>query len=153
MKLDFRRFDQAHYPVYKAWFADPELDRRLGPMNQEWLDYVLAGQETEGITWAVYRDAEFVAVLETVFDPQQQLPAAITAIAVRPNLRGQGIGTAVLQQILALHRGQGIDDHVLYIAQDHTSARRLVERAGFVQTAAAPNEYGYLEFRCHNQLD
>jgi len=147
MELEFRRFQQGHYPAYAAWFVDPELDRWLGPMDQEWLDAVLAEPATEGITWAVFRDEALVAVIETVFDPQGHLPAGITAIAVKPSLRRQGIGGAVLHKLLALHHAQGIDAHVAYVAQDNESARRLVEGVGFAPTAAEADEHGYLEFR------
>lgn len=149
MKLTFKQFQHTEYAEYASWFVDPELNRRLGPMDQEWLDFVLAEPETEGITWAVFWEEKLVAVLETVFDPAGQLPAAITAIAVKPSLRGQGIGTAALQQLLALHHAQGIAAHIAYVAQDNASARRLIEQVGFARTATAPNEHGYLEF-CHN---
>ncbi len=44
MELVFRRFQQTDYPEYAAWFVDAELDRQLGPMDQAWLDAVLASQ-------------------------------------------------------------------------------------------------------------
>lgn len=36
--FELRRFHETDYPVYAAWFVDPELNRRLGPMDQAWLD-------------------------------------------------------------------------------------------------------------------
>lgn len=147
MTLEFRRFQADYYAEYATWFADIELNRRLGPMDQEWLDSVLAEPAAEGITWAVFRDAELVAVIETGFDPQGQLPTVILGIAVKPSLRRQGIGKAVLQKILALHYAQGRHEHIAYVAQDNQSARRLIESIGFVSTGSEPDEHGYLEFR------
>ncbi|MEZ4730437.1 MAG: GNAT family N-acetyltransferase [Caldilineaceae bacterium] len=152
MKLTFRQFQEADYPEYASWFVDADLNHRLGPMDQAWLDAVLTEPAAQGITWAILREAEFVAVIETVFDPDGHLPAGIPAIAVKPSLRGQGIGTAVLHQLLALHHAQGIEQHIAYVAQDNVSARRLVECVGFVQTDAEPNEHGYLEFQHHSVM-
>jgi len=149
MKLAFKKFQQAYYPEYAAWFVDPELNRRLGPMDQEWLHAVLAEPEAEGITWAVFRDDELVAVIETVFDPDDQRSAVIMATAVKPTLRRQGLGTAVLQRLLAMHQTKSIDAHLAYVAQDNESARRLIEQVGFVQTTVEPDEHGYLEFQCN----
>lgn len=150
MNLVFRRFQQEDYPEYAAWFIDPELNRRLGPMDQEWLDAVLTEPESAGITWAVLRDAELVAVVETVFDHQNHKPAGITAMAAKPSLRRQGIGTAVLRQILSQHQSRGIAEHVAYIAIDNLAGQRCIERVGFVPVSTEPNEHGFIEYR-HRQ--
>lgn len=147
MKLEFKKFQQTDYLEYAAWFVEPELNRRLGPMDQDWLDAVLAEPEAEGVTWAIFRNAELVAVVETVFDPTKHLSAVISAIAVKPALRHQGIGTAVLQTLLTMHHTKGIAKHVADVAQDNETARRLLERVGFVLTASELDEHGYLEFR------
>lgn len=146
LTLDFRQFRKDDYQEYAAWFVDPELNNRLGSLDQEWLEALLSQKETEGMTWAVFRDAELVAVIETVFHPQDRQPAAIAGIATKPSLRGQGIGTAVLKEILSRHQSQGIYDHIAYVASANKGARRWIERIGFRPTAIEPNEHGYLEF-------
>lgn len=147
MTLEMKRFQEADYPEYAAWFADPELNRQLGPMGADWLDAILSEPESEGVTWAVFRDSELVAVVETVFDPQGQWPAAISGVAVKPALRRQGLGVAVLQHVLALHNSRGINEHIAYVAADNLAGRRCLEKVGFLVTAPQPNEHGYLEFR------
>ena len=146
MNLTFKRFGRQHYPEYAAWFIDPELNHALGPMDEEWLDAILAETEEEGITWAVFRDGEFVAVIETRFDPQKVLPAAITALAVKPALRRQGIGRAVLEKLLADHHMQGRGSHLCYIHKDNSASLLLCEGLGFV-AVGQPNPHGYVEYR------
>ena len=119
-------------------------------MDKEWLDFVLSEPESAGVTWAVFRDAELVAFVETIFDPQNQLPAVITAVATKPDLRLQGICTAVLLHILALHKSQGIAEHIAYVSADNPAGQRSVEKVGFVQVTSEPNGHGYIEFR-HRQ--
>jgi RimJ/RimL family protein N-acetyltransferase len=150
MNLELRRFRREHYAEYASWFVDHELNHYLGPIDQEWLDDVLSQSESEGITWAVFRDRELVAVVETVSDPENRLPAAITAIATKPGLRRQGIGTTVLRLILSLHKNKGIVEHVAYISIHNTAGQRCIGRAGFEPVTSEPDERGYIEFR-HRQ--
>jgi ribosomal protein S18 acetylase RimI-like enzyme len=145
MKLELKRFQQEFYAEYASWFADPDLNHHLGPMDQEWLDVVLSQAEWEGITWAVFHDLELVAV----FDPEHRLLAAVTALAIKPGLRRQGIGTSVLQQVLSLHKSKGIIEHVAYVSIYNSGGRRCLEKAGFTAVTAEPNEYGYIMFRHH----
>lgn len=147
MELEFRRFQEKDFQEYASWFADPELDRWLGPMDQEWLEAVLSEKESEGTTWAVFRDEAFVAVAETVFDSEGRR-AATTALATQPGLRRQGIGAAVLEELLDQYRRKGVCKHVAFVHEDNRTARRCLERVGFELSSAQPNEHGYLEFWC-----
>jgi len=150
INLEFKCFQIGHYAEYASWFRDPELNRHLGPMDQTWLDGVLSQPKSAGITWAVFRGFELVAVVETVFDPENHLLAGIAAIATKPVLRRQGIGTRVLQQILLLHKHKGFVEHVVYVSVHNSGGRRCVEKAGFVAVTAKPDERGYIEFRHHS---
>jgi RimJ/RimL family protein N-acetyltransferase len=147
MHLELIRFRREHYAEYASWFVDQALNRHLGPIDQEWLDAVLSQPESAGVTWAVFRDGELVAVVETVFDPDNHLPAAITAIAIKPGLRQQGIGTTALRLILSLHKNKGIVEHVAYISIHNTAGQRCFRIVGFVPVKSEPDESGYLEFR------
>lgn len=147
MHLELRRFQLEYYPEYASWFVDPELNRHLGPMDQDWLDAVLSEPESEGVTWAVFRDAEMVAVVEIFFDPRDPLSAFITALATKPNLRRHGIGIAVLQMILSYYKHKGILKHVAYISIDNEAGQRCAEKAGFVKVTSKPDEQGYIELQ------
>lgn len=150
MNLNLKRFQREHFAEYASWFADPEINLHLGPMDEEWLDVVLSQSEAEGVTWAVFRGAELVAVVETAFDPKNSLLAVIPAIATKPELRQQGIGTAALRLILSLHKDKGIVEHIAYVSIHNLGGRLCVERAGFVPVSSTPDEHGYIEFR-HRQ--
>ena len=149
MKLEFKRFQKEYYSEYAAWFMDPELDRLLGPMDQAWLEAVLSEPPSSGITWAVLREAELVAVIETVFDPRNISSCAIPALAVKPVLRRQGIGTAVLQHLMSMYKNQGISEYIAFISVDNIAGRRCVEKVGFAPADPHPDGRDYLEYR-HN---
>jgi RimJ/RimL family protein N-acetyltransferase len=150
MELEFQRFESEHYAEYASWFVDAVLNRYLGPMDDEWLEATLSGPESAGVTWAVFRGKEMVAVIETVFDPENHLPAAITALATKPSLRRQGIASTALQQILELHQNKGIAAHLTYIHKDNLAAQRCAQKVGFIRSVTPPSELDMLEFR-HNR--
>jgi len=147
MELVFRHFRQEHYREYAAWFADADLARWLGPMDTDWLDAVLSEPDSEGVTWAVFRGEELVAVVETCFDPRDASLAYIRAIAVKPALRRQGIGSVLLLQLFDLHAQQGITAHITFISIRNPGSIRFLERLSFGRTPTEPNERGYAEWR------
>jgi GNAT superfamily N-acetyltransferase len=147
--LQFRRFQQEYYLEYASWFVDLELNRHLGPMDKDWLDAVLSEPESEGVTWAVFRDNEMVAVVETFFRSGNGSSAVITGLATKPNLRGQGIGTTVLTMILSHHKRKGITNHIAYISINNKAGQRCAEKADFVRVTSKPDEHGYIELRHH----
>ena len=144
MNLEFRWFQKDDFSEYAGWFSDPELNRWLGPMDEEWLAAVLKEAETDGETWAVFRSVELVAVLETAFHPEQRNLAAITGLAVKPQRKRQGLGKAALAQVLHLHRCRGIRRHLAYVKVDNFAARRCLERVGF--SLNQPSKEGFLSY-------
>lgn len=146
INLTFVRFQEQHYPEYAAWFSDPELDHQLGPMDEEWLSAILAEKEDEGITWAVLFEQEMVGVIETVFDPQNLMPAAITAIAVKPTRRRQGFARAIFDKILLDDHRKGINCHICYIHQGNAASRNLCEGIGFT-AVSEPDNNGYIQYQ------
>ena len=146
MRLNFRRFQAGDFAMYKAWFADPELERRLGPLDDEWLAAVLSKRASDGATWLVL-DGAAPVVVETLLHPTDSSLAAITGLAVKPELLRQGIGTAVLQEVLALHRREGRLEHLAYIRENNETAWRCFERSGFVPVTLTPNGEGFLGLR------
>lgn len=143
-QLVFDRFRREHYAEYQAWFVDAELNGRLGPMDNEWLTAILEESEEQGITWAVCVGSELVGVIETVFGPN--LPCAITAIAVKPTRRRQGIARAMLQRIIDDYRVRGIESYVAYVEHTNVAASKFLLEMGF-QAVSGPNDKGYVEFR------
>ena len=149
LQLEFKQFQPEHFTEYATWFIDFEMNRHLGPMDQAWLEAVLAQDESKGVTWSVFRDTELVAIVEIAFDPQHHHPPVITAIATKPAHRRQGIGSSVLKKILSIHKRQGYVEHIAYVSIHNPAGLCLVEKAGFVPVTSQPDEHGYLEFRHH----
>ena len=58
---------------------------------------------------------------------------SLRLLAVRPGMRGMGIGSALLEECLRRARASGATSLVLHTGQVMKAAQRLYERHGFVR--------------------
>jgi ribosomal-protein-alanine N-acetyltransferase len=65
----------------------------------------------------------------------------INNVAMRPQFRAQGIGTALLQHVFAEARRLGARRATLEVRASNTRARRLYERLGFYVAGVRRNYY------------
>ena len=87
----------------------------------------------------IYRNGEPVAVT-AMRDENGEL--VISEIVVSPDRRGQGIGSAVLAELLENHAqiiGKIINSAVAVIFPDNIPSRKAFERAGFRFDSAHPD--------------
>lgn len=67
--------------------------------------------------------------------------AHINNLAVRPELRGRGLGTALLQAVINEAQQLGATILTLEVRRSNIAAQRLYERAGFHQSAVRKSYY------------
>ena len=65
----------------------------------------------------------------------------INNVAVRPEYRGRGMGTAVMHRVFAEARELGARRATLEVRASNTGARRLYERLGFYVAGTRPSYY------------
>jgi [ribosomal protein S18]-alanine N-acetyltransferase len=65
----------------------------------------------------------------------------INNLAIRPELRGQGLGSRLLQAVIAEAALLGASRATLEVRRSNLPAIRLYERAGFSQAGVRPNYY------------
>ena len=65
----------------------------------------------------------------------------INNVAVRPQYRGQGLGTAILRRVFAEARSLGARRATLEVRASNEGARRLYERLGFHVAGVRPHYY------------
>ena len=68
--------------------------------------------------------------------------AELPTLAVREDLRGQGVGSALLRQALDYLEGAGVRHVDLQVSVRNHGARRLYERFGFAVVRTLPGYYG-----------
>jgi ribosomal-protein-alanine N-acetyltransferase len=65
----------------------------------------------------------------------------INNLAIRPELRGQGLGRRLLDAVLVEAARLGAESATLEVRRSNTAALRLYDRAGFTQAGVRPNYY------------
>lgn len=67
----------------------------------------------------------------------------INNVAIRPRFRGRGMGTALMQHVIAEGRRLGARRATLEVRASNAGARRLYERLGFYVAAVRRNYYSH----------
>ena len=65
----------------------------------------------------------------------------ITNIAVHPSVRGKGVGTAVLEELMKKARGKGIKDFTLEVRESDEAAVGFYKRQGFISEGKRKDYY------------
>lgn len=65
----------------------------------------------------------------------------ITNVAVRPEDQGQGIGFAMLTELLRIGKNEGLQQYTLEVRKSNLKAIKLYERLGFVEEGIRKNFY------------
>lgn len=97
--MQIRHFQASDFPAYESWFADPVLNAQLGPMDQDWLNHVL--NDTTTAQYSVVRGDGLVAVVGVCLPNEAHPYYFITDFAVRPDLRGRGVGRSTQALLMA----------------------------------------------------
>jgi len=97
--LIIRRFLPEYRHDYAAWFADPWLDRYLGPVWDD-PEFAQVMADPHGGYYCLWAASSMVAVVGICFATSSHPTQVITDIAVKPALRKTGIGRASLSVII-----------------------------------------------------
>ena len=144
MKLKILKFKTEDFEEYKSWYKDSDLNKELGPMDQEWLDYVL--KEKDGREYSVFSGGKLVAVAGIKFPDSKHPYYFITSIAVKPSFKRQGIGSQVLQYLMKLHPLKSRQFWKAVINIRNIKARSFLEKNGWICKSEKPDEHGMITF-------
>lgn len=113
----------------RAWRSRREIEQ--GWLATEPESFVLAAQETDryvGYAFVRVRAGAGFAASWSASDPLAEL----AILVVLPEMRGQGIGSMLLDAVEARLREQMIEDMTIGVITTNTEAMRLYERRGAV---------------------
>lgn len=125
MQIVFRPLASDDLPELRTWFKDSELSRRLSFPTDDWFAYVTAGADAR--CWVALDAGKLIAIMQVDREDSER---GYIDLAVRPHLRGQGIGTAVLTAFLS---GPGGVYGILEgrIEPDNAASLACCRRCGF----------------------
>jgi len=116
-------------PFEQAWESRREIERQWFAAEPE--SFVLAAQNTDryvGYAFVRVRPGAGFAASWTASDPLAEL----AILVVLPEMRGQGIGSMLLDAVETRLRELGIEDMLIGVITTNTEAMRLYERRGAV---------------------
>ena len=102
---NIRPFSEHDFEYYSSWFEDEELNRRLGPLDEEWLSHVLNSKDGE--QWVVTRNNIMMAVVGVIFPIPSHPHHVISDLAVNPKYKRQGIGKKTIELLISLKGYKG----------------------------------------------
>lgn len=97
--MQIRPFQAEDIPPYESWFDDPLLYAHLGPMDRYWLEHVL--KDADKAQYSILRGGLLIAVVGVCLPTPAHPYYFVTDLAVRPELRGSGIGRAVMRLVMS----------------------------------------------------
>lgn len=156
LTLDLQVFKKEDYPEYYRWFQDADLNSQLGPMKEkgeEWLTHVLAERagltKQAGCTYSLFSQTEMVAVVGILYPGEENRVYCITSIAVKPLLRGNGIGKKALKELMERHPHKEGQHWIAYVDMGNPKAKLFFERNGWKSTSELPDnsDMFLMEFR------
>ncbi len=101
--------------LYEEWLSEPDAFVLLAEVNREPIGYALVHLRGPEETWAT---GNRIGVLET--------------LAVLPDERGRGVGTALFERIYAELRELGVKELQVAVISKNAEALRFYERHGLL---------------------
>ncbi|MFE4464851.1 GNAT family N-acetyltransferase [Oerskovia sp. NPDC056781] len=113
----------------------PVLDEELGPLDEEWLEYVLADETGEQLV--VLADGAPVATVGLVWANGEHGAHVITDIAVDPARRGAGLGRTAVGQVVAHVEREAPGGWAAHVVPENLAAFAFFSALGWDHTAEA----------------
>lgn len=108
------------------------------PTNREWYESELQRPEVCYV-FVIRTEQSPVAGFCAFWRVADQIH--INNLAIRPELRGRGLGGILLRHVLQIADGLGATHATLEVRRSNTAARRLYEGAGFRLKGVRPSYY------------
>jgi ribosomal protein S18 acetylase RimI-like enzyme len=91
--------------------------------------------------WGAYQGSELYGIvgLEREARAKNRHKATVVGMYVAPEVAGQGVGRALLEELLAHARVAGVQSLVLTVTDGNAAATRLYEAAGFRSFGVEPD--------------
>ncbi|MBX2816912.1 MAG: GNAT family N-acetyltransferase [Saprospiraceae bacterium] len=129
MELQLRRFLEKDFVEYQHWFKDETMNKALGPMDDDWLRYVM--EDENGIQIAIHSQETLISVIGIVPPEKEGGPFVISGFAVNPVVQNLGYGTASLHLLLKEFALQHVSQWICYVASENDVARHFFQKNGW----------------------
>lgn len=147
--MQIRPFQAEDIPPYESWFDDPVLYAQLGPMDRYWLEQVL--NDAEKAQYSILRGDVLVAVVGVCLPTPTHPYYFVTDLAVRPELRGSGVGRTVMTLVMSQPELQSNPLWRASVRPDNPAALAFLIRLGWTRLEMGNPFDELLEFEFHRR--
>ena len=130
--IQIRYFEQADFEHYLAWHKDKQLNSALGPIDQQWLEFILC--EDPPSQFSCLADTELVAVVGIARPTKDEYCFVVTDISVNPANRRSGIGSQAIEAVV-----EQVDPNqkwIAYVERNNSDAQRFFESLNWTKKPA-----------------
>lgn len=129
--IQYHKFRESDFSAYQSWFSDPQLNQQLGPLDEDWLDYILADATGQQFSFTHFNALIAVAGISS---PTAHFPYyVVTDLTVRPDLRMQGLGRIILKLLPSMVRRGCAQVWRANVNPNNTAAIQLFEKSGWAR--------------------
>ena len=121
-------------------------------IEDSWLEPVL-NNNPEGCEYSVFIDQKMVAEVGILLPNSDNPSFFITNLAVKPQLRNQGIGSAVLKELVQLHPLKVGQSWKAYVDADNLMAIAFLKKNGWQRLSNMADESNMHDFEFVPTLD
>jgi predicted acetyltransferase len=134
--LNFTSMGETEFQIFRSWFVDEELRRRISLPDRHWLDYVR--YEARVYAWLVYEDGVPVGQVQLDVDATQ---SGYVGMAVNPGFRRQGYCKRILRALLLRPKVLSLVSIEAGAEMDNVPSQRCL-----LAVSEEPDEDGFLQF-------
>ena len=120
-------------------------------MEDSWLEHVLSNK-LEGYEYSAFIDQKMVAEVGILLPNSDNPSFFITSLAVNPKLRNQGIGSAVLKELMQMHPLKVGQSWKAFVDAENHMAIAFLEKNGWERLSNDPDESNMYDFEFHPNL-
>lgn len=142
--LLFRPLAESDLAELSRWHQDPELANRYGGSDWPKKVWEIMRKDSNRQCSIVSRDDEPIGYVDIELHPDEHL--MWIGIAVKPELRKQGIGKKILETFLSTPIVQQYREVWAGIEHDNVASRRCFESVGFTAKNSEPDEEGIIDY-------
>lgn len=131
--------NHSHLPILEAWFEDSEVHERMDGMLplQEWFNYM--ADNDMYYAWMAYRGEQPVGAIFVELEDG----TAYIGLMTEPALRSQGIGKAMVREVMALPEMESIKTWGAGIEEDNKACLACFKSLGYWSVAEEADEDGF----------
>lgn len=141
--IRFIELNENHLNELSEWHQDKELSNRYG--GSEWPKklWEIMGNDENRKCWIALNDDKPIAYVDFEIHPNA---LAWIGIAVKPTMRGQGLGKRILANFLESEYVKDFDEIRAGIEFDNIASIKCFESVGFIPLNNQPDEEGIIDF-------